>query len=77
MQLSNKTFAGDNFMGEIYRVSCQDNKNADNQTSVILKIAPKHVMRREKFRLRYLFLREIIVYDEVGSDSLFNPKFLH
>lgn len=57
-------------MGEIYRVSCQDNNNTGNQTSLILKIAPKHMLRREKFRLRHLFLREIIIYDEVGSSSL-------
>lgn len=57
-------------MGEIYRVSCQDNNNTGNQTSLILKIAPKHMLRREKFRLRQLFLREIIIYDEVGSSSL-------
>lgn len=58
-------------MGEIYRILCQDNKNTENQTSVILKIAPKHLMRREKFRLRDLFLREIMIYDEV-SFALFD-----
>lgn len=58
---------GDNFMGELYRILYKDANDSDNknQSSLILKIAPSNLLRREKMRLRNLFLREIDMYDQV------------
>ena len=58
---------GDHFIGEIYRILYKDANDSDNknQSSLILKIAPSNLLRREKFRLRNLFQREINMYDQV------------
>lgn len=65
---------GDNFMGEIFRVLCQDTTNSNNQTSLILKKAPRNLMLRQAFHSRDLFLREIAMYDQV-SDHLKHKSF--
>lgn len=52
-------------MGEIFRILCVDKNNEENRTSLILKIAPRSLMRREKFNLHNLFRREIVMYEEV------------
>lgn len=61
---------GDNFVGMIYRILYKDaNETSDkNQSSLILKIAPTDEFRREKQKLRELFLREISIYDEVKQN---------
>lgn len=63
---------GDNFVGEIYRILYKDanDQNNEKQSSLILKIAPRNLCRREKFRIRDLFMREINMYDEVGRISV-------
>lgn len=73
---------GDNFIGIVYRVTGERNKqcnslsnvNQDNEPgklSIILKVAPANKMRREKFFSRVCFLREIFVYDEVCDGKRF------
>lgn len=66
---------GDNFMSEIYRIFCR-NKNSIDNGSLILKIAPRHLARREKFQLHSLFRREIIVYDQVTTSFTFSSTCL-
>lgn len=60
--------SGDNFVGVIYRILYRDaNETADeNESSLILKIAPTDPFRRETQKLRELFLREISIYEEVA-----------
>lgn len=67
MFFSTLLIVGDNFIGEIYRILFKDanDENNEKQSSLILKIAPKNLFRRERFRIRDLFLREINMYDEV------------
>lgn len=61
----------DNFNGIIYRVYFADkddvNMNSENNLplSLILKIAPDNVVRRNLFFSRACFLREIYMYDKV------------
>lgn len=59
---------GDNFNGQIYRIlfKCA-NEDDDKRKSLILKIAPRNIMRRQKLNIRPLFLREIMLYDDVLS----------
>lgn len=54
-------------MGEIYRILYKDADNESNskQSSLILKIAPRNVVMREKLQSRSLFLHEIKMYDQV------------
>lgn len=54
-------------MGEVYRIVYQDKDNVKNRTSLILKVAPKNVKLREKLKSHSLFVREIMMYDEVSS----------
>ncbi|XP_031627282.1 uncharacterized protein LOC116343401 [Contarinia nasturtii] len=54
---------GANFMGNVYRILYEDENH--NQSSLILKIAPKNLKRRGEFALRQMFLREIDMYDKV------------
>lgn len=58
---------GDNFIGEIYRILYKDANDSENKnkSSLILKIAPSNLLRREKMKLRSLFMREINMYDQV------------
>lgn len=54
-------------MGEIYRIlykNSNENENQD-QSSLIMKIAPTNLVRREKMRSRDLFVREVNIYDKV------------
>lgn len=54
-------------MGEVYRIlyeNSNENENR-NESSLILKIAPTNLARREKMRSRELFVREINMYDKV------------
>lgn len=55
-----------NFMGIVHRVSFKrTNENADDSSSLIIKISPQHLERRIQFHSRELFLREIFLYDVV------------
>lgn len=62
---------GENFVGIVYRVTCRKSTNNNDdeekspETKYILKIAPQHVQRREAFKSRKAFLREIYVFNEV------------
>lgn len=58
-------------MGEIHRILYRDkNSIGDTHDSLILKIAPSNLARREKFRLQNLFQREIIIYNQVYFFSI-------
>lgn len=58
-----------NFTGIVYRVcfSKADGTTTDNPTasSIILKVAPQNLARRNQFTVRPAFLREIYTYDKV------------
>lgn len=56
-------------MGEIYRILYKDGNDENNnkQSSLILKIAPRNEIMREKLQSRELFLQEIKMYDNVLS----------
>lgn len=58
---------GESLNGEIYRIlfKCDNNLNGSKEESLILKIAPSNPFRREKFRMRDIYLREIQMYKEV------------
>lgn len=66
--------AGDNnFIGIVYRVHFEE-ENEDTidsekrpTSSVILKVAPQNLARRNQFRSRSCFLREINLYDKVSD----------
>lgn len=60
---------GQNFMGEIYRVLYKNNETNDNPTSLILKLAPTNRVDEEKKRSRIMFLREMLMYSQVGLDN--------
>lgn len=61
--------SGDNFIGEIFRILIKRNNDNGHQehTSLILKIAPRNLIRRQKANSRDIFLREIQMYSEVCS----------
>lgn len=54
-------------MGEIYRILFKgvDDNNIENESTLILKIAPRNLSMREKIQSRDTFLQEIRMYDEV------------
>lgn len=59
---------GTNFIGIVYRVAgvrIPPDDNGQNEENIFLKIAPDNRVRRERFRVRASFLREIFVYKEV------------
>lgn len=64
---------GDNYMGVVYRVNGKLSHNDENgngevsksSINVILKVAPTNKARRESFTSREIFLREIMMYNEV------------
>lgn len=61
--------AGDNFIGIVYRVSfskLEQNGKTEKVSQMIVKVAPTNLARREQFRPRDCFLREIQLYNEVN-----------
>lgn len=53
-------------MGEIYRVLYKRSENPENDIkSLILKIAPKDSISTDKDKIRDMFLREVLMYDQV------------
>lgn len=63
---------GDNYMGVVYRVNARLSKSDDDENegekssiNVILKVAPTGKARRDAFATHEIFLREIVMYDEV------------
>lgn len=64
---------GDNYIGIVYRVTCRKTSSEshnDEQSPAlkfILKVAPQHSDRRESFKSRKAFLREIRVFNVVRS----------
>lgn len=67
--VSSASQAGENnFVGIVSRVSfCKldDDPKKPKQSKLILKFAPQNQHRREQFRSRSLFLREIFMYEKV------------
>lgn len=58
-------------MGDIFRLTYNmvDNEEA-KKSSIVLKLAPRHTVQRERFRTRQSFLREINMYKEVYEEEL-------
>lgn len=54
-------------MGDIYRMICKDARDKDNknESTLILKIAPSNLIRREKTGVRNSFVCEINMYNKV------------
>lgn len=76
VHLSSATKVGDhNFTGIIYRVSFNREDGAQNgektASSLILKIAPDNLARRNQFSARSAFVREIYTFDKVNMISKF------
>lgn len=65
---------GDNFQGNISRILFKRPNGGDEfeKKSLILKVAPKNVARRQMAGSRNVFLREISMYDEVNKNLIFN-----
>lgn len=65
-----------NFIGIIYRISVTNlngNENESNPiTSLILKVAPQNLLRRQNFVIRPAFMREIYSYEKVKWIQLQN-----
>lgn len=65
------TKKGDNYIGIIYGAtgalnrSQNNNDNDERKKNLIVKVAPSNVLRREQFKSRLCFLREIKMYTEV------------
>lgn len=55
-----------NFIGIVYRVVFNRENEFENDSKLILKIAPQHEGRRNQFYSRELFLQEIYMYNEVN-----------
>ncbi|XP_055304442.1 uncharacterized oxidoreductase dhs-27-like [Sitodiplosis mosellana] len=66
LRIEHGSKTGDNFMGEVYRVLYEES-NEKIESSLILKVAPRNPMRRERMRSRDLFVREINMYDKILS----------
>lgn len=56
-------------MGEVYRVLYKE-ADKNSQSSLILKVAPRNPIRREKMRSRDLFVREINMYEKVNLKKI-------
>lgn len=62
---------GDNYIGIVYcatgKPKSQNNENENNnrELKLIVKVAPLNAVRREQFRSRLCFLREIKMYSDV------------
>lgn len=54
---------GDNYVGVLYRVTVKDPKK--KEMSVIIKLPPQNLARREQFYARPCFLRESEFYDSI------------
>lgn len=66
IEIENGCSPGDNFIGLVYRVVGTGNDGRDVQR-IFLKIAPSNATRRQRFRVRASFLREMFVYNEVRA----------
>lgn len=72
------------FTGIIYRVTFGEGTEAKKRklatSSIILKVAPQHLARRNQFNARPCFIREIYVYDKVknylNDHEIRNERFL-
>lgn len=56
-----------NFIGVIYRVAFSKDDGNDENSTIILKIAPQNLARRSQFMCRMCFLREIHMYNKVNK----------
>lgn len=59
---------GDNFIGVVHQVQYTEKNDESQKSSMILKIAPTNLARREHFFVKPYFLREIYIYDTVSND---------
>lgn len=71
IQIKDASKKGDNCVGIVHRITGkvvaqnENEKNIKSSSSVILKVTPSHIARREQFGVRKNFLREILMYNEV------------
>lgn len=71
---------GDNFIGIVYRVTCRktSSESGNDEKSpalkFILKVAPQNIERRESFKSRQAFLREIRVFNVVRPILMKLPR---
>lgn len=60
---------GDNYVGIVYAATGKVKNNNNNEKlsefKLIVKVSPQNLIRREQFRSRTCFIREIKMYDEV------------
>lgn len=75
-KLSSATKQGDNFIGIVHRVTYNKiDENIKNQEfTLILKVAPTNLARRESFFSRPTFLREIYSYTKVILKAIKTQK---
>lgn len=74
LSLASKTGVN-SFIGIVYRAAFRKkgikrNENYPDGT-LIVKVAPQQLNRREKFQIRPLFLREIYMYEKVSAIDSF------
>lgn len=74
VNLASKSGAN-NFIGIVYRASFSKKDETETEKNpvhtLIVKVAPRHPGRRQRFQVRSLFLREIFMYEKVSRiDSL-------
>lgn len=59
-----------NFIGIVYRVlfgKIGEKTNGKNpMQTLVVKVAPRQLERRQRFQIRSLFLREIFMYEQVS-----------
>lgn len=72
INLSSASQSGaDNFIGIVYRAAFTKKDDTTHENfpvnSLIVKIAPQQLARRDKFQIRSLFLREIYMYEQVSA----------
>lgn len=68
LKLNPASKRGDNYIGIVHQVQYVEKNDEGQRSSMILKIAPTNLARREHFFVRPYFLREIYIYDTVSSE---------
>lgn len=66
VSLASKSGAN-NFIGIVYRATFNKDDEKNPLQTLIVKVAPQQLERRQRFQIRPLFLREIFMYDQVSA----------
>jgi Ecdysteroid kinase-like family len=75
IEFNEGSFKGDNHMGIIERIKIKSKVDNLVKSNIVLKTAPLNDERREKFLVRFYFLREVQFYTEIIS--IFNEFQKH